>query len=83
MDEREILRIADHFTFTWDEDVIAFARAIERQTRAALAATQAGWISVKDRLPDEPGDYLLFRPTAHLPPASNAGMTSPALNLTG
>ncbi|WP_254217846.1 DUF551 domain-containing protein [Burkholderia multivorans] len=33
------------------------------------------WISVAERLPESPGDYLLFRPAAHLPPASDPNIT--------
>ncbi|WP_250481856.1 DUF551 domain-containing protein [Caballeronia sp. NCTM5] len=61
---------ATHALYTHPSAEIAALRE-----RIAGMEKDAGWISVKDRLPDAPGDYLLFRPAAHLPPASDPNIT--------
>lgn len=44
-----------------------FARAL----LAASPADQVGWIPVSERLPDEAGEYLVYRPDAHRKPAAD------------
>ncbi|UQN68050.1 DUF551 domain-containing protein [Burkholderia multivorans] len=53
------------------EDVERWFRSLGRRTTPDREA----WISVAERLPESPGNYLLFRPAAHLPPASDPNIT--------
>lgn len=49
MTNEQIMKLADGYTFTWDEDVLKFARAVERQAleRAAemCVALSNGYVS--------------------------------------
>ncbi|WP_254215405.1 DUF551 domain-containing protein [Burkholderia multivorans] len=47
----------------------------ELQAARRTTPDREAWISVAERLPESPGDYLLFRPAAHLPPASDPNIT--------
>ncbi|HEM7841950.1 TPA: DUF551 domain-containing protein [Burkholderia multivorans] len=77
MDEREILRIAAHHDideYLTEALTLEFVRDVLKAARRTTPDREA-WISVAERLPESPGDYLLFRPAAHLPPASDPNIT--------
>ncbi|WP_232356646.1 DUF551 domain-containing protein [Burkholderia multivorans] len=55
--------------------VVRYIEALEQEAARRTTPDREAWISVAERLPESPGDYLLFRPAAHLPPASDPNIT--------
>ena len=66
--ERVLVPVSD--LYAWNSTACAWEAF---QAGAIAAAKQAEpvaqWVSVQERLPESEGPYVIFRPTAHLPPA--------------